>query len=67
MGYDKTRIKNAHIDRTHRRYPGTAQNNMVKAVENAATSTETQIALPSNNFFTYGSRIVRVLNGVVSL
>ena len=46
--------------------PGTAQNNKVNPVTNAATRTDTQIARPRRSFFTYGSRMVRVLNGVVS-
>lgn len=33
---------------------------------NAATRSMTQIARPSSSFFTYGSRMRKVLNGVVS-
>jgi hypothetical protein len=39
---------------------------MVNAVAHSATSTATQIARPSSSFFTYGSLIASVRNGVLS-
>lgn len=51
----------------HSRCPGTAQKIIVKITIDKTIRNVTKAALPTSNFFTYGSRIGNVLNGVVSL
>lgn len=51
---------------SYKRWPGTAQNIMVRATVQAATSVETHNARPTRSFLTYGSRMRSVRNGVDS-
>lgn len=58
--------RNVTSNLDYSRCPGTPQNIKVIPVVRAATRTVTQIALPTSNFLTYGSRIVSVRKGVDS-
>jgi hypothetical protein len=59
------RLPDSH-DEHQRRCPGTAQKMSVRAVAMIPTRTTTQIARPRRSFFTYGSLMARVRNGVDS-